>query len=761
MQLRRFKFVTGFMKTDAALMALVDTVDFYRLFNGQWFDEADNVLDEAVLIRQLEYVLENEYHWRAPLSVNALFDFSAYRAVALGRFSKPPQKSSREKFLEKLDDARKHAEAAFDSTHDSMTGLLNSKGFRETARILIASCENSTLNTTAPATTEMSPASVAMFAMDIDHFKQVNDTYGHMYGDVVLQCLAKRLQALGTKIEDATAKHVSTAIARPSGEEFLIFLAGHLNDGQIREQAEMIRQSIADQPMPTDDEWNLLASTEAKKTPLPHPSYRRLTISLGATITASPKISRVDAIIDSMRNQADRALYTAKSGGRNACRFYSEILLKYGQVLEHHQETDLVAIDLGKLVDVTLGQEFHVYHPLFSGDKDFVRTDGRSTKVLGKYPRKIVGTIEVIDVQQEISFCRVNERSRPGTFIVGSNLESIAMGSITHLISTDSFAGIVPGSNLSTAEAFKTSLDSVKSPHAVAVFSLDALTEVAQQRGTAFVNAALAELYSSIKTTFPATLAISQIQNTDFAVLWLTTKVADLERALEVIRRASDKCSHLTTFSAGVFSSSVKQPALNSDKSELKQSNALEYARFAVSDAKRKGNEISHFSPTTAINLMHASRSKQLKAQVIEDYKIFRALGIKNSTVENLASITAFDYDKDDEAFILECAGNGVELNPNDPILLGNYGIYFVYFGRPLLGFPHLSRAFDIQPTLDFKVYGPVYAASMFAHYENGGAVVMAELNRVIDEALKISLPSYGVTSQMLLSMKAKVASLA
>jgi len=51
--------------------------------------------------------------------------------------------------------------------------------------------------------------SVGMFAIDIDHFKQVNDTYGHMYGDVVLQCLGKRLSDLARDIE-RRSEHAAT-----------------------------------------------------------------------------------------------------------------------------------------------------------------------------------------------------------------------------------------------------------------------------------------------------------------------------------------------------------------------------------------------------------------------------------------------------------------------------------------------------------------------------------------------------------------------
>src|SRR3989442_3672816 len=125
--------------------------------------------------------------------------------------------------------------------------------------------------------------SIAFLMIDLDHFKQVNDSYGHLNGDAVLAELASILTS-GARESDVCARY--------GGEEFGIILHETTEQG-ARTLAERIRAKVA-------------AAT--------FPGGLKLTISIGVAATAEP------ALFTSLMERADQALYAAKQGGRNQVR---------------------------------------------------------------------------------------------------------------------------------------------------------------------------------------------------------------------------------------------------------------------------------------------------------------------------------------------------------------------------------------------------------------------------------------------------------
>lgn len=124
---------------------------------------------------------------------------------------------------------------------------------------------------------------IAFVMIDLDHFKQVNDTYGHLNGDAVLVELAQILK---------TGARESDVCARYGGEEFALILHETTEPG-ARTLAERIRAKVA-------------AAT--------FPGGLKLTISLGVAATDDP------ALFTQLIDRADQALYAAKQGGRNQVR---------------------------------------------------------------------------------------------------------------------------------------------------------------------------------------------------------------------------------------------------------------------------------------------------------------------------------------------------------------------------------------------------------------------------------------------------------
>ena len=120
--------------------------------------------------------------------------------------------------------------------------------------------------------------------LDIDHFKQINDTYGHAAGDQVLQVVAQRLK---------TALREADLCGRLGGEEFAVLLAStDLHEALLI--AEKLRLAIQDIVMPMID------------------STLRVTISIGVA-RAHEDCPDTTTLLA----QADAAMYQAKSSGRN------------------------------------------------------------------------------------------------------------------------------------------------------------------------------------------------------------------------------------------------------------------------------------------------------------------------------------------------------------------------------------------------------------------------------------------------------------
>ena len=121
--------------------------------------------------------------------------------------------------------------------------------------------------------------------VDIDHFKSVNDTYGHQQGDIVLKTLADQMK---TRLRDYDLA------ARFGGEEFALVLPETTLHDAVR-VADRLRVAVKDIRFPVEyDEISL-------------------TISLGVATYPHRKIRTVDDLI----READRALYNAKEKGRN------------------------------------------------------------------------------------------------------------------------------------------------------------------------------------------------------------------------------------------------------------------------------------------------------------------------------------------------------------------------------------------------------------------------------------------------------------
>jgi len=158
------------------------------------------------------------------------------------------------------------------ATHDSLTGLMN-RG--EIVAMLQRELERS----------RRDRKPVGVILGDVDHFKSVNDTLGHLFGDEALREIARRLRA---------QLRVYDGVGRYGGEEFLMVLPScDLPNTLLR--ANELRECIAHTPVVCYGEEKLV------------------TMSMGVTVSNVDEKNELEALL----NQADAGLYAAKEKGRN------------------------------------------------------------------------------------------------------------------------------------------------------------------------------------------------------------------------------------------------------------------------------------------------------------------------------------------------------------------------------------------------------------------------------------------------------------
>jgi diguanylate cyclase (GGDEF)-like protein len=173
---------------------------------------------------------------------------------------------------DKLVEARE--DMRFRATHDPLTSLLNRGAIMDL------------LGKELTRSNRESGCTVVMLG-DLDHFKIINDTHGHVVGDEVLQGVAHRL---------LTAMRSYDLVGRYGGEEFLIVL-NNCDLAKAPERAEQIRCAIAKSPLPT--------------------SHGKLPVTMSLGVFASAQWDHLPA--EEVLREVDMALYAAKAAGRNCC----------------------------------------------------------------------------------------------------------------------------------------------------------------------------------------------------------------------------------------------------------------------------------------------------------------------------------------------------------------------------------------------------------------------------------------------------------
>jgi diguanylate cyclase (GGDEF)-like protein len=206
-------------------------------------------------------------------------------------------------------------ELIFLSRHDALTGLANRRSLSDALDQLCNDQDDE----------------FALHVLDLDRFKSVNDTYGHLVGDELLRQAADRLTKLVGK-EDL--------VARLGGDEFAILQRVSSFETEAPALARKVNRAMA-QPFPTS----------------------RMTVSIGATIgVARGRVDGASAV--ELMQAADLALYAAKSDGRGCARVFRR------ELTEAALARVTLEAGLRRALDA---REFHlVYQPIYSLKRDTI-----------------------------------------------------------------------------------------------------------------------------------------------------------------------------------------------------------------------------------------------------------------------------------------------------------------------------------------------------------------------------------------------------
>jgi len=218
--------------------------------------------------------------------------------------------------------------------HDALTGLPNRVSFMERVEH-------------AMLATQRTHAPMALLFIDLDHFKRVNDSLGHLVGDTLLRTVAARITA---------CLRATDVVARFGGDEFMVLLAGLAHDGQHVAQAEEVARKLLE---------CIALPLVAEGRPL------SVTPSLGVALYPGHGSTAEELI-----KHADSAMYRAKARGRATVQFFDpsiassayDALVMEGQLAQALERSEFelyfqpqVSADHGRLVGAEALIRWH--HP--------------------------------------------------------------------------------------------------------------------------------------------------------------------------------------------------------------------------------------------------------------------------------------------------------------------------------------------------------------------------------------------------------------
>lgn len=736
MKLDRLHYFADEIAKDGMISGAIANYSIYYYFKNA-FIALNGQPAPANLVQFLEKTKKKKGVWREASCTTTYFFSAEFDAVVVADFHKAPRTETQDYFNLAITNCARHASNAFLAAHDTLTELLNRHSLEQQLNSILSA------NIAVSGADLADQQQVAVLAFDLDHFKQVNDTYGHLYGDIVLKSFARRLESFAQRLsEEGTLKgRAEFIVSRPGGEEFTVVERGSLSDTEVCELAKRFCEEIAKMELPTEDEWKQyeeLSLTTGLQ--FPPDQERRITCSVGVVSQVLPVIGTpIEQIRNSLLNRADLALYKAKTSGRNRICFFPEIVKRYGRILEVNPETDIVVIDLGSEIGLKHGQELFVFHPKFDGSADYIHKDGRTTKRMGLYPRVHSARIEAFDVQKEISFCRILERIPTNSDLIKDSwLEAVPLGAIDHLVKASTLGGLISSKNVAgplPAEVIRKRIAELEEKHPLcAVFRIANEEEVIENLGPTSISKILANLYSALQKRFPLSATIGYVQPTQFALVLSDNNNLNIQLIGEALTEVNNIYGGKIRVIAGIFDSSEKNTEYWRD-GKVNYSKALELAGLASLVPELNGAspyKIFNYDSLQDIVLdLEKVRGQEL---ALADLKKLSEIGIETAWFENVIGKLAFSLRNYDCA--LEAVLKAHELNNSEPVYRSNAALVYYLKGM----FKDAYEAFNDANKIDGRSipihsFGPWALSANSARLE-GLEIPIKQVISLIDQAV-------------------------
>ena len=227
---------------------------------------------QGLLLARIEERAEAEHTPAEPLKAFVLKIMSLDMSLALETYHYA-EVSSLEQSLDDLRGEGEHLRTL--ATTDPLTGVANRKRVLDEVTLELADSRRAAER-------------IVVLMIDLDHFKMVNDTYGHLVGDDVLRHVATRIQ---------TSIRTIDTVGRYGGEEFLVLLTD-TNQASAMEIAERIRRKVGDSHIAVSG------------------------LDIGVTLSVGLAEARDGDTPATLIARADHALYDAKTRGRNQSVFH-------------------------------------------------------------------------------------------------------------------------------------------------------------------------------------------------------------------------------------------------------------------------------------------------------------------------------------------------------------------------------------------------------------------------------------------------------
>ncbi len=537
---------------------------------------------------------------------------------------------------------------------DTMTGLFNKEYFMQKMKENIEKLRQELLNKEKKE--HRKSFDLSMLHIDLDHFKRINDTWGHSIGDAVLKSFACYIENFSLSYFKEDTEVIT---ARLGGEEFGILLPN--TPGTIaRSFAETLLENLKSK------------SIVKKEKDIPSIS---VTASIGvATLKSAECLSgnfNADALASKLYNDADVATYVAKKLGRARVIAYERIKYEGGTVIDYDETTEIVVIDIGSDMGVNVGDIFKVYdNKKFTGESP-IYEPGSKEKIIGYYPKIPLGEIEVIMVQPGVSFAkRIGTEPftvKPG-FVLEYSTRERDKTSVERRKRERRAKGFI-----SERGIFEKRLAEVSSQESfiVSIMAMDNFRIITDRLGSARVEKLYKKVIKDIDSFLPEGSIMARLSNEEIGIIPSHMEDKEIKRIFEGIIEELKNQENIG-FSAGIYS------ALKWEKG---RKYALECARKALEIARFEGGaKVVIFDEKNATKKLEFYIKHRDYEHILEEYNSLIKLGLSVKGLRSVYAEALYYFGKLEEA--LKENLTALKESPNNPEILKNIAYTYLELGR-------------------------------------------------------------------------------